>query len=72
MLVTSIMTLFIYIASIALLPSYFDTSFITWNFVMKVSAITLASWLPLQIVQIVYNRCDPAEFQKIMREDAAY
>ena len=66
------MTLFIYIGSIALLPSYFETSYITWNFVLKVCALTLVSWLPLQIIQFIVNRVDPEEFQKVMKEDAAY
>jgi phospholipid-translocating ATPase len=50
MIVTSMMTLFIYITSIALLPNYFQTSYITWNFVLKVGMLTIVSWLPLQIV----------------------
>jgi len=56
------MTLFIYIGSIALLPSYFETSYITWNFVLKVCALTLVSWLPLQIIQFIVNRVAPEEF----------
>jgi phospholipid-translocating ATPase len=53
MVVSSVLTLFIYILSIALLPVYFQTSYITWDFVFKVVCITLASWLPLHIIQIV-------------------
>jgi phosphate starvation-inducible membrane PsiE len=66
------MTLFIYITSIALLPNYFQTSYITWNFVLKVGMLTIVSWLPLQIVQFIVESCFPEEFQKVMREDAAY
>lgn len=69
MIVSSVLTLFIYILSIALLPAYFDTSYITWEFVMKVLCITLASWLPMHLIQMVADRVDPSEFQKIMRED---
>jgi phospholipid-translocating ATPase len=50
MVVSSVITLFVYILSIALLPVYFQTSYITWTFVMKVLCITLASWLPLHII----------------------
>ena len=50
MVVASVITLFVYILSIALLPVYFQTSYITWTFVMKVLCITLASWLPLHII----------------------
>ena len=62
MVVSSVVTLFMYILSIALLPVYFQTSYITWEFVMKVICITLASWLPLHIVQLIINRVDPSEF----------
>lgn len=50
MICSSVLTFFIYIMSIALLPSYFDTSYITWNFVVKVLCITMVSWLPLYLV----------------------
>lgn len=72
MIASSVCTLFIYISSIALLPNYFQTSYITWDFVMKVGALTLVSWLPLQIVQVIVDSCFPEEFQKVMREDAVY
>jgi phosphate starvation-inducible membrane PsiE len=72
MICTSVLTLFLYIGSIALLPNYFQTSYITWDFILKVCALTLVSWLPLQVVQMIIERCFPEEIQKIMREDAAY
>ena len=72
MVATSVFTLFLYIGSIALLPNYFQTSYITWDFMLKVCGLTLASWLPLQIVQMITDRYFPEEFQKVMREDAAF
>jgi phospholipid-translocating ATPase len=69
MVVASVATLFIYVLSIALLPAYFQTSYITWEFVMKVAMITVASWLPLHITKLIIQRVDPSEFQKIMREE---
>jgi len=68
MICASILTLFLYILSIALMPSYFDTSYITWNFVLKVFAITMASWLPMFIVQVIVGKLDPSEFEKIMKQ----
>ena len=53
MVVSSVLTLVTYIISIALLPVYFQTSYITWEFVLKVLCITLASWLPIYIVQLI-------------------
>lgn len=62
MICSSVLTLFIYIISIALMPSYFDASYITWDFVVKVLLITMASWLPMYIVQVIVNKIDPSEF----------
>lgn len=62
MVCTSVLTLFIYIISIALLPTYFETSYITWVFVGKVTMLTVVSWLPIQIVQFIVNSCYPEEF----------
>ena len=47
MIVSSVLTFAIYILSIAVLRSYFDTSYITWQFVIKVIALTIMSWAPL-------------------------
>jgi len=69
MIVSSILTFIIYFMSIALFRSYFDTSYITWLFVTKVVAITLASWAPLHLARIIYDCCDPSEHQKIMRQN---
>lgn len=71
MLASSVITFIMYILSIALLPSYFEASYITWLFVVKVVLITVVSWLPLHLVQMIINRVDPSEFQKIMKEEAA-
>jgi len=72
MVVSSVLTLFMYVLSIALLPVYFQNSYITWEFVMKVICITIASWLPLHIIQLIIQRLDPSEFQKIMREEGQH
>ena len=66
---SSVLTLFIYILSIALLPQYFDTSYIEWMFVVKVLLITVVSWMPLHLVHCIVDRVDPSEFQKIMKEE---
>jgi len=68
-LISSILTLFIYILSIALLPEYFDTSYIEWMFVVKVLMITVVSWMPLHLVHCIVDKVDPSEFQKIMKEE---
>lgn len=69
MIVSSVFTFVVYILSIALLRSYFDTSYITWQFVLKVLAITLLSWLPLHVAKWIIMKIDPTEQQKIMRQE---
>jgi len=61
MVVSSIMTFVVYFMSIALLRSYFNTSYITWTFVLKVMALTIASWAPLHITRLIYDCVDPSE-----------
>ena len=68
MICSSVFTLMLYIMSIALLRSYFDTQYITWEFVLKCLAITCASWLPLHLVKIIMRRCDPTEHEKILKQ----
>ena len=69
MIISSILTFIIYFMSIGLLRAYFDTSYITWSFVLKVLLITLASWLPLHMARLIYDCIDPSEHQKIMRQN---
>ena len=69
MIVSSVLTFVIYILSIALLREYFDTSYITWAFVVKVLTITLISWLPLHMIKWLMSKIDPTEQQKILRQE---
>jgi hypothetical protein len=69
MFVASLLTFACYILSISFLRSYFDTSYLSWHFFLKVLAITLLSWLPLHILKCLVNRCDPTEQQKILRQE---
>jgi phospholipid-translocating ATPase len=67
MVVSSILTFVVYVLSILLLRSYFDTSYITWQFVLKVVAITLVSWLPLHIAKWIIKMVDPSEDDRIRK-----
>lgn len=70
MIVSSILTFVVYILSIALLRSYFDTSYITWQFVLKVIGITVISWLPLHLTKWVLKKVDPSEDDRIRVQEA--
>jgi len=67
MIVSSILTLVVYVLSILLLRSYFDTTYITWEFVLKVIGITIISWLPLAITKWVLTKLDPSEDDRIRK-----
>jgi len=61
MVISSVLTFIIYFSSIAIFRSYFDLSYITWMFILKVVGITIASWAPLHLVRLMYDFCDPSE-----------
>jgi len=52
--------------SILLLKEYFDTSYIDRMFCVKVLCIVGASWLPLHILYLLLNWCDPSESSRVM------
>lgn len=65
MVVSIIFTIAIYISSIALLHNYFDTSYITMIFLAKVMIVTGVCWLPIHILKMLIERCDPSEEAKV-------
>mmetsp|Transcript_4676 Transcript_4676/g.7949 ORF Transcript_4676/g.7949 Transcript_4676/m.7949 type:complete len:542 (-) Transcript_4676:46-1671(-) len=69
MVISSVLTLFTYFLSIAILRSYFDTSYITLKFIFQVILLSLASWAPLHMMRRLYDCIDPSEHQKIMRQN---
>ena len=64
MILSSILTFLVYFASIGLLRSTFNTSYITWEFVIRVFAVVVASWAPLHLFRCLYDYFDPSEHQK--------
>lgn len=68
MIIASIFTFILYVLSITLLRSYFDTSYITLQFIVKVVLISTASWLPLHLAKVIINKMDPSEERKIKKQ----
>ena len=68
MVVSIILTLAIYIGSIAIFRQYFQVSYIDGPFLLKVTLLTLITWLPLQVFKKIMEKCDPTQEQKIMQE----
>jgi phospholipid-translocating ATPase len=67
-IVSSVITFLMYILSVALMRSYFNTSYLSFMFFVKVFLITLASWLPLHVIKILKSKIDPDEHEKIMKD----
>ena len=68
MIVSILLTLAMYIGSIALFRQYFQVSYIDGPFLLKVTILTLITWFPLQVFRKVMEKCDPTQEQKIMQE----
>ncbi|CBZ54408.1 putative phospholipid-transporting ATPase, P-type [Neospora caninum Liverpool] len=66
MIASEICTVMIYIFSMFILRSYFDITFImTLTFWAKVSAVTLVSWVPIQIFKAVKKTLQPPQHAKL-------
>lgn len=67
MILSEIVTLMIYCFSMALLPEYFDLSFVlTFNFVWKTLIIVLVSSFPLYVIKAVHARVAPPSYSKLI------
>ena len=70
MVISIIVTLLMYMGSIAFFREYFQTSYIDWVFLLKVSILTIVTWVPLELFKCFMMKCDPSQEQKIMKEAA--
>ncbi|KAI0651082.1 aminophospholipid-transporting P-type ATPase [Trametes meyenii] len=67
MVLSEIVTLFIYAVSMAFLPEYFDLSFVlSTRFVWKVAVIVAISAFPLYIIKLIRSRIAPAASSKLL------
>ncbi|OSD00700.1 aminophospholipid-transporting P-type ATPase [Trametes coccinea BRFM310] len=67
MVLSEIVTLFIYAVSMAFLPEYFDLSFVlSTRFVWKVAVIVAISAFPLYIIKLIRSRVAPAASSKLL------
>ena len=65
MIVSSLLTLLVYFLSIVLLRQYFDVTYITGTFVLKVLAIVAIAWVPPHVLTVINQHCDPSDHMKI-------
>ncbi|KAI9058692.1 aminophospholipid-transporting P-type ATPase [Trametes sanguinea] len=67
MVLSEIVTLFIYAVSMAFLPEFFDLSFVlSTRFVWKVAVIVAISAFPLYIIKLIRSRVAPAASSKLL------
>ncbi|TCD66254.1 putative aminophospholipid-translocase [Steccherinum ochraceum] len=67
MVISEVVTLFLYVASIAFLPEYFDLTFvISPRFAWKVAVIVAISAFPLYIIKLIRSRVAPAASSKLL------
>ena len=55
------MTLIVYFISIVALRSYFDLSYISFIFMVKIILLVVISWAPLFLFKLIYDYFDPSE-----------
>lgn len=66
MIVSQVLTLFVYIGSMWLLPDYFDIHFIaTKSFICKVGLITAVTAVPLYIYRFIDHSLNPPVYAKL-------
>jgi len=61
MVVSIVLTLLIYVGSIALFREYFQVSYVDGPFLLKVTITTLITWFPLQVFKKIMEKCDPSQ-----------
>ena len=61
MVISILLTLAIYMASIIVFRQYIQTSYIDGEFLLKVMILTLITWLPLQVFKKLMEKCDPTQ-----------
>ena len=61
MVISILLTLAIYVASIIVFRQYIQTSYIDGEFLLKVMILTLITWLPLQVFKKLMEKCDPTQ-----------
>ena len=66
MILMQLASILVYLISIVIFREYFDLGYLDLEFAVKVSIITMASWLPFQALTVMLNWLDPSDNQKIM------
>lgn len=64
--ISQVITGIIYLLSMFALKSYFDLGYLfSIEFIGRVIAITLISWMPLHLIKVLMTLIDPADYRKV-------
>jgi len=65
-IIANILSIFVYVASMFALPSYFDIPFVvSIGFVWRVLVIIVVSLLPVYVVKLIINKINPPSYTKL-------
>jgi phospholipid-translocating ATPase len=68
MILAELLSFGIYVLSLFIFRSYFDTIFLTsWDFIWRVLLITIISCLPLYILKFIQIKFNPPIQEKLMQ-----
>eukprot|EP00656_Telonema_subtile_P049037 TRINITY_DN6014_c0_g1_i4.p1 TRINITY_DN6014_c0_g1~~TRINITY_DN6014_c0_g1_i4.p1 ORF type:complete len:257 (+),score=74.39 TRINITY_DN6014_c0_g1_i4:225-995(+) len=66
MLLAQALSVALYLTSVVVLTAYFDFTYVcTWEFVLKVSLVTLVSCFPVTLAKYLKRRCKPPVHSKL-------
>jgi phospholipid-translocating ATPase len=64
--ISQVITGIIYLLSMFALKNYFDLNYLfSLEFLIRVLAITLISWMPLHLIKVLMTFIDPADYRKV-------
>lgn len=65
-ILANVFSILMYVASMFVLPSYFDIPFvISWGFLWRVLIIIVVSLFPVYITKLIFSKINPASYTKL-------
>ena len=63
--VVILFSMLIYASSVFIFRNYFNLTSITQDFLLKILFTTSAAWLPVHLIKILFEKCDPSEAARV-------
>jgi phospholipid-translocating ATPase len=68
MIISNLGSALTYLLTIYLMPQLLVVSKLSGKFFLTLLIIVIASWLPLYLLQLVIQKFDPSDYEKIMKQ----